>query len=111
MQNKWQARQGDVFIESADSDIPKDSKRIGLDRGRYILAYGEVTGHAHAIPVVEPEEVELWEDNQGVMWLKVKKEEAKLVHEEHGQITLKRGTYRVRHQVESDFDEERRVAD
>lgn len=47
--NKQQYRQGDVLIERIAA-LPtqlNDSKHV-TDNGRTILAYGEVTGHAHA---------------------------------------------------------------
>lgn len=45
----WQAHQGDVFIERIDH-IPSGVKPAKLDQhGRAVLAYGEATGHLHAI--------------------------------------------------------------
>jgi hypothetical protein len=41
-------RQGDVLVRAV-SRIPEGLKAVPLDKGRVILAYGEVTGHAHAI--------------------------------------------------------------
>ena len=41
-------RQGDVLLVPAD-EIPDGAKPIARDHGRVVLAYGEVTGHAHAI--------------------------------------------------------------
>lgn len=40
-------RQGDVYIQPIDA-IPTGAKVAELDRGRVVLAYGEVTGHSHA---------------------------------------------------------------
>ena len=46
---KFQVRQGDVYI-IADQGVPTDGMpKQKLDNGRCILAYGEVTGHAHAM--------------------------------------------------------------
>ena len=42
-----QVRQGDVLLVPASR--PGDAKPVGRDCGRVVLAYGEVTGHAHAI--------------------------------------------------------------
>lgn len=42
-----QYRQGDVIIERV-SALPKGLQVVPRDGGRVILAYGEVTGHAHA---------------------------------------------------------------
>ncbi len=44
----FHVRQGDVLVLEID-DIPKDARRVPRDDGRVVLAYGEVTGHAHAI--------------------------------------------------------------
>ncbi len=41
-------RQGDVLLVPVKS-LPIGAKEIPLDKGRIVLAYGEVTGHAHAI--------------------------------------------------------------
>jgi hypothetical protein len=41
-------RQGDVPVVPV-SAIPGSAKPIARDNGRIILAYGEVTGHAHAL--------------------------------------------------------------
>lgn len=42
-----QYRHGDVFLNRIDA-IPDGAKPVPSDNGRTILAYGEVTGHAHA---------------------------------------------------------------
>ncbi|MGH7714378.1 MAG: hypothetical protein ACREML_00115 [Vulcanimicrobiaceae bacterium] len=41
-------RQGDVYLEPV-STLPANLKPVDRDHARVILAYGEVTGHAHAI--------------------------------------------------------------
>jgi hypothetical protein len=41
-------RQGDVLVQQVD-EIPDGLHAVPLDKGRVILAYGEVTGHAHAV--------------------------------------------------------------
>jgi hypothetical protein len=41
-------RQGDVLLIRVDS-LPTGLREIPRDRGRVVLAYGETTGHAHAI--------------------------------------------------------------
>lgn len=45
-QNKIHYRQGDVLIERVDS-FPANLTKVARDGDRVILAYGEVTGHAH----------------------------------------------------------------
>ena len=41
-------RQGDVGLIPVAS-LPDGAKKVPRDKGRIVLAYGEVTGHAHAI--------------------------------------------------------------
>jgi hypothetical protein len=41
-------RQGDVLIREV-TEIPNNLNTVPRDAGRVVLAYGEVTGHAHAI--------------------------------------------------------------
>jgi hypothetical protein len=43
-----QLRQGDVYLRRIDK-LPDGAKEVPLEGGRIVLAYGEVTGHAHAI--------------------------------------------------------------
>jgi hypothetical protein len=44
-----QFRQGDVLLTRVRGRVPKAAVAIPRDNGRVVLAYGEVTGHAHAI--------------------------------------------------------------
>jgi hypothetical protein len=79
-------RQGDVLIQKIDR-LPVDAREVEWD-DRVILAYGEVTGHAHALSTAEGERI-----------LEVKPG-AKLVHEEHATIVLPEGFYKVIQQRE-----------
>ena len=63
-------------------------------KGR-VIAEGEATGHKHAI-----EEGILYLDQRGDMFVRVEKEQSRVVHDEHNPITLPRGLYRVRRQRE-----------
>jgi hypothetical protein len=49
-----QFRQGDVYLRRVEA-LPKELREIPRDGGRIILAYGELTGHAHAIDAPEAE--------------------------------------------------------
>ena len=43
-------RQGDVLVQRINAtDVPAKAEEIPRDGGRVVLAYGEVTNHAHAI--------------------------------------------------------------
>ena len=100
-------RQGDVLvIEDNGSEVGKEIKR---DNGRVILAYGEVTGHAHAF---SGQNVYLYEHakNAGEKILKVEKT-SDLCHEEHSKITIPAGKYRVIIQREYSPEDIRNVRD
>ena len=103
------ARQGDVLIVSVDT-IPDGAKKVRRDRGRIVLAYGEVTGHAHAISDRRAEL--LSHRDLEDRFLRVLAEGGvDLVHEEHAIITIPRGDYLVRRQVEYTPAAIRQVAD
>jgi hypothetical protein len=90
-------RQGDVLVQSVDR-IPAGLQPVPLDRGRVILAYGEVTGHAHAV-IGDVEFLAADLQDLEERFLRVEAE-AKVVHEEHETITLPPGNYRVVRQRE-----------
>lgn len=97
-------RQGDVAIIKVDHLPLAAQSPIARDQGRIVLAYGEVTGHAHAI--LEPEtDVRFMSDAQVTSrFLEVLAEGGvKLVHEEHDTIELPQGTYKVVQQREYDL--------
>lgn len=95
-------RQGDVLIvplaESAVPETAVDAASEPRDaRGRLVLALGEVTGHAHAIP--SPGRLIREASAFGPMLLHLP-EGGRVVHEEHAAITLPQGWYRVVRQRE-----------
>ncbi len=100
-------RQGDVLLKTARRSL-KGATSVPRDRGRLVLAYGEVTGHAHAI---HDAMTELFEEKDGRLYLRVSGPSAELRHEEHATITLPRGLYEVVHQVEYTPAKIRRVVD
>lgn len=98
-------RQGDVLLVRVDRQVPDNAVEVPRDAGRVVLAYGEVTGHAHAIhdPGVcllraEGVAFDLLRVNEGVL--------AQLVHEEHGMITVGPGLYERRIQREYAWSDE-----
>lgn len=99
-------RQGDVLLIPRHS-IPKDAKPVPRDRGRVILAYGEVTGHAHAL--LEPDVELLTADD--LRFLRVDGVSALLQHEEHTVLDIPAGNYEVRIQREYTPEAIRNVAD
>jgi hypothetical protein len=100
-------RQGDVLLVRVRRSIAKDAAPVARVAGRLILAYGEVTGHAHAI---DSALAELFEERGGALYLRVRGPAA-LTHEEHAAIALPRGTFRVFLQREYAPGELRQVAD
>jgi hypothetical protein len=95
-------RQGDVLIVPLGEDAVPDHAVGAVSeprdgRGRLVLALGEVTGHAHA--VVGPGRLIREAGVFGPMLLHVP-EGARVVHEEHGAISLRKGWYRVVRQRE-----------
>ena len=109
-------RQGDVLVMRVDS-IPKQATPEQLTENRIVLAYGEVTGHAHAIApteaksftVKEPVAIHDWRCEK---FLQVAiGNVARLKHEEHATIELPAGKYAVIQQREYSPEEIRNVAD
>jgi hypothetical protein len=86
-------RQGDVLLQRIDR-LPTDARPVEWQE-RVILAYGEVTGHAHAIST-QYASMYMW---KGDRLLEIKTG-ATLVHEEHATIALPEGVYKVIQQRE-----------
>jgi hypothetical protein len=98
-------RQGDVLLRAVES-IPVTAEPVHRDQGCVILAYGEVTGHAHAI--LEPTVVKLAD---GIAEYLCAPMGATIRHEEHGTIALPAGNYEIIHQREYSPEQIRRVVD
>jgi len=111
MKNK-QARQGDIFFEEVSEDkVPREGKPLNS----LTLAYGEATGHTHAI--VSPtklSDLDSVVDEEGNIYVK-SAEKILVDHDEHGAVTLEPDTwYCISGQREYDplaIERERRVAD
>lgn len=95
----WQIRQGDVFVERTTKAAAKGDE-VPRDGDRVVLAYGEVTGHAHAIRA------------PGVCLLRAEGVHARVLtvaskcllqHEEHGEIEIPSGTFTIQIQREWDY--------
>lgn len=93
-------RHGDVILQ-------KVSEIKGTKLKHLVLAEGEVTGHAHRITEGE---AELYE-HEGTLYLSVKEGGASLTHEEHKEIKLPEGKYKITIQREYEPNGWRRVAD
>lgn len=117
-------RQGDVLLVKVDSP-PKSVNEVKM--GRVILAYGEVTGHAHVLErekvvplMVHPRPDKAAWDSAAERFIQVL-EKTSLKHldlpkndaptGEHADIALDPGIYRVVRQREWSDDMERYVSD
>jgi len=99
-------RHGDVIIRETTQQIPPTAKpsRDPKD-GRMILAYGEITGHAHAVTgnanLLEiPTNIIDQTIRDVEKWLEVREGGAQIIHEEHATITLPPGRYAIVRQRE-----------
>ncbi len=90
-------RQGDVLLRKVDRTPTKRHRIVPRDGGRVVLAYGEETGHAHAIY----DQVAKLFAGAGERLLTAEKP-VTLRHEEHDSIELPAGTYEVIQQREYD---------
>jgi hypothetical protein len=100
-----QYRHGDLLITPATKKPKGKMKKTKQSKER-VLAYGEVTGHAHRLD--KGAKVEIAET--GDAYFSVEKS-ARLTHEEHGPIVFKAGLYRVVRQREYTPEGSRTVAD
>ena len=100
-------RQGDVLLREV-KNVPKDAKRQ-QQKDRIVLAYGESTGHAHAIHDLES--VDVYVGKAGELYLTVKQDGVALKHEEHAAIVLPPGHYERVIQREYSPESIRNVAD
>lgn len=123
-------RQGDVLVVPADK-LPDGCKDITPDKGPIVLAFGEVTGHSHAIAdhvapkskasmkdagriarnVLARMRARLLEAPDGRRFLEVTKP-VTLRHEEHSPHKIPSGLYEIPLQMEHTTERVlRRVAD
>lgn len=118
----FMVRQGDVVIIGIRRAIRAEHLTpIAAEGGRTVLAHGEVTGHAHALPATcttlygmsedLKRELGLEGDSVGEDRVLLVTENSKLTHEEHGSIDIPVGSFIVRRQREYSPAEIRQVAD
>jgi hypothetical protein len=97
--------QGDLLIELTEPRAPSGTPISRDAHGSTVVAEGELSGHRHTIH----EMVTMFRDDAlardipadlYIGHVNVDGASARLVHEEHGPITLRQGTYRVRRQRE-----------
>jgi hypothetical protein len=89
-------RQGDVAYIKVNA-IPSGAVQIETEDARIVLAYGEVTGHAHAI-YEDIDKVKVWAVGK-VKYLEIMATII-LKHEEHTHHIIEPGIYKLPVQVE-----------
>lgn len=102
-------RQGDVLIIPIAA-MSQNLEPVAREKGRVVLAHGEVTGHAHAI---KDRRAALFSDPKlAAIFLHVSGDApVALEHDEHSTITIPPGDYQVIRQREYSPEEIRNVAD
>jgi hypothetical protein len=105
-------RHGDILIKQIEI-LPNNLKKVQETKS-FVIAEGETTGHKHLLQVLDRTATDfcVYQNEQGNYILDMKSD-GKLTHEEHKEITIKKGIYFVGHEQEfSPFDEEiKRVRD
>lgn len=97
-------RQGDVLFRRIDS-IPRGGS---AKRENGVIAYGEVTGHKHAL--ADLDQAEVLECGEG-LFVHVGENGVSIRHDEHGPIELPAGDYQITIQREYSPEEIRNVVD
>lgn len=85
-------RQGDVMLVPV-SERPDNVTAAAPDGNRVVLAYGEVSGHAHAL--VKDLAIEWITPDATARYLQVTAPAAPLTHEEHDTIIVPSGWYKI----------------
>jgi hypothetical protein len=101
-------RQGDVLLRPLT--IPSTAKAVKKNKDWVVLAYGEETGHAHAI--YEPDKIVILEvrSKQAISKFMRVLSDTVLKHEEHRPLPLKAGEeYEIIRQRQYDWFEERAI--
>ena len=99
-------RQGDVLIIEVGALPEGEQREVGRDNGRIVLAYGEVTGHAHAIRGLDVKMIAV-----GDSCFLQSASPFVVEHEEHTPMHIPEGMYQVLRQREYAPEAVRVVAD
>jgi hypothetical protein len=94
-----QYRQGDLLIETVEDEDEGPAKRepVAREDGLLILAYGEATGHTHAIA---DRNAEAYTTDDARVAIREIVAQVRLEHQEHDAIVLPAGRYTVTRQRE-----------
>jgi hypothetical protein len=83
-------QQGDVLLKQRKR-FPANAKKLKPKARGWVVAEGEATGHAHVLDVPD---VEMREDANGIIWVKVNAP-SEIRHEEHDAQVIAPGVYEV----------------
>ena len=107
-------RQGDLLFREIKY-IPEDAKPFeNKEKNRVVFAYGEVTGHAHAVYEKQVKHMDVFQQANRLWDFFVRvNEEVEVKHEEHEKITLDKGNWEIIRQREYNYftQSEERVKD
>ena len=107
----FQSRQGDIFFEKV-AKLPSKGLKKKTDN---VFAYGEVTFHSHKAISPSLDQLEMYTDESGDIYVMSKTEDIKVWHDEHNVITLPANEWicvsRQREYSPLEMARERRVAD
>jgi len=104
-------RQGDVLIVPVET-IPENAQPMASKDGRFVLAEGESTGHAHSIALSDRIAMFREDGSGGGLFLTVSGDApAVLEHQEHTALPIAPGKHRVVIQRTFQAGMVRRVAD
>ena len=107
--NGTQARQGDLLIIKVDK-LPTSGLKVKKDP---VLAYGEVTGHCHKVETPNFDQVDLFVDEEGNIFVETKTD-IDVWHNKHDAVHCDPGIYKVVRQREYNplaAQRERKVVD
>jgi hypothetical protein len=108
--------QGDLLLEKVPDIAPSGTIAENAEGAAMVLAEGEASGHRHAIRerVIMFRDDSLARDIPAGLYVghvQVNSPSARVTHDEHAPLTLRRGTYRVRRQRELGPRDARVLAD
>jgi len=90
---------GDVIVKEID-EIPKNANKMPYTDRFSVLAYGEISGHAHCL---EADKTELFKDDNGQVYLRCN-QDVELKHQKldgsaskdaHGTIVIPKKDYKI----------------
>lgn len=107
METKY-VRHGDVLLSPVES-LPEGTTIA--HKGEHVLAWGEITGHAHRLRVKNQDNLKVIQAADGLYLCLM--EVGTLTHEEHAKVEIPAGTYKMNFEREFDYamEDMRQVVD